>query len=219
MDCLSRLPTLLLLVLVTAPGYAQTDATGAYRIDLARSDIHWQIYKAGAFSRFGHNHVISVGEAEGRVVLEPELADSVVEITVPVTALVVDDPALRAGKGEDFASEPTQDDIEGTKRNMLGDAVLNAEQFPVVRVTGTNLTGLDESATLDLTFELLGQRVTHTVPAQVTVEGDVLTATGEFTLLHEDLGMMPFSVMMGALQVGDRIDFLYHVHAVRTGRD
>jgi hypothetical protein len=57
------------------------------------------------------------------------------------------------------------------------------------------------------------------VPTHVTVEGDVLTATGEFSLQHEDLGMKPFSVMMGALQVGPQIDFIYHVHAVAIARN
>lgn len=209
----------LLAYCVAAPAAAQSVDSRTYRIDTERSDIHWQIYKAGAFARLGHNHVISIGEAEGEVVVAADLGQSTFELSVPVDGLVVDDPGLRAGKGEDFASEPSEDDISGTKQNMLSDTVLNGEQFPVVRVSGSNLTGLGEEATLDLTFDLLGRSVTHTVPTRVTVEGGVLTATGAFSLQHEDLGMEPFSVMMGALQVGPQIDFIYHVHAVAVSDD
>jgi polyisoprenoid-binding protein YceI len=216
---MERMSLLLLGCCAAASVAAQPVDAQTYRIDIARSDIHWQVYKAGAFARLGHNHVISVGEGEGEVVVAADLAESTFELSVPVNGLVVDDPALRAGKGEDFASEPSEDDIAGTKQNMLSETVLNGEQFPVVRVSGSNLTGLGEGATLDLTFDLLGGSVTHTVPTHVTVEGDVLTATGEFSLQHEDLGMKPFSVMMGALQVGPQIDFIYHVHAVAIARN
>lgn len=201
------------------PAFAELDEARAYQIDWARSDVHWQIYKAGTFARLGHNHVISITEAEGQVVVEPEIEASRFELSVEVETLMVDDAALRATKGEDFASEPSEDDIAGTKRNMLGESVLDGDRFPLVRVSGTNLTALDEDATIDLTFELLGRSVTHTVPARVTIEGDVLTATGEFSLQHEDLGMEPFSVMLGALKVGPQIDFLYHVHAVAIAHD
>jgi hypothetical protein len=64
-----------------------------------------------------------------------------------------------------------------------------------------------------LTIDVLGRSVTHTVPTSVVIEGDGLIATGEFALQHADLGMKPFSVMMGALQVGDQLDFIYRVHA------
>ena len=39
------------------------------------------------------------------------------------------------------------------------------------------------------------------MPTDVTIENGELHATGEFELNHADLGMQPFSVMMGALQV------------------
>jgi hypothetical protein len=203
--------------LLVTTAFAQSEGGVVYEIDAARSDIHWQVYKAGAFARFGHNHVVSIGSPSGRVVVASELADSYFEMTIAVDELVVDDPQLRSGKGEDFASEPSDEDIEGTKGNMLSETVLNGEQFPVIRVTGTGLSGLDsDDATLELTIELLGRSVTHSVPAHVVVEGDSLTATGEFSLQHEDLGMKPFSVMMGALQVGEQLDFLYHVHASKA---
>ena len=36
---------------------------------------------------------------------------------------------------------------------------------------------------------------------------------GEFDLNHADLGMQPFTALMGALQVGEKMSFSYHVIA------
>lgn len=201
-----------LLILVTGAASAQE----AYEIDPAGSNVHWLVYKAGAFARFGHNHVISVGEMQGQVVVESDLAASRFEITIPVASLIVDNPALRAGYGEEFASEPTEEDIAGTKRNMLSETVLNGEQFPELKISGTGLSALDSDASLKITVEILGREVVLQVPASVEISADSVTATGEFSLTHADLGMQTFSVMMGALQVGEQLDFSYRVHAKKT---
>jgi len=61
----------------------------------------------------------------------------------------------------------------------------------------------------------VGRTVELKVPTEVTLRGDVLRAQGEFELNHADLGMQPFSVMMGALQVGEKLSFSYDVVARR----
>lgn len=190
-----------------------------FSFDPSASEIHWRVYKAGAFARFGHNHVISVAEPHGGVALAAAIEDSRVEIEIPVLDLVVDDPALRGRYGEDFASEPSADDIAGTHRNMLTEAVLNGEQFSHVRLVGTNLSGADGAQTIDLAITLLGRTVNVTVPLDLRIAEDAVVAHGEFRLTHEQLGMTPFSVMMGALQVANEIDFTFHVRAVRAGTD
>ena len=64
----------------------------------------------------------------------------------------------------------------------------------------------------------LGRVIDLKVPTKVTIEGDQLHATGEFELNHADLGMQPFSVMAGALQVGEKLSFTYDVRARRATR-
>ena len=66
--------------------------------------------------------------------------------------------------------------------------------------------------------ELLGRTVDLTVPTEVTIDGDELRAQGEFELNHADLGMQPFSVMLGALQVGEKLSFAYDIKARRDAR-
>ena len=119
-----------------------------YAVDAAASDIHWRVYKAGSFARFGHNHVISVGELMGKVTRDAQSGAATFELTIPVAGLVVDDPALRSLYGEEFSSKPSEKDIAGTRDNMLGERVLDAEHHPTLivrwRLDGDSL----EAATL-----------------------------------------------------------------------
>ena len=197
-----------------APALAQNAATAVYVIDGAASEIHWRVYKAGAFARFGHNHVVAIADPTGRIELADTPSASRVQIEFSVADLVIDDPQLRGRYGEDFASVPTADDIAGTKRNMLTEPVLNGEVFPTIEVIGSGLSGYGANQSIDLAIEMLGRVVNLTVPVAVSVTDDAIDVTGEFRLTHEDLGMTPFSVMMGALQVGNDIDFTIAIHAV-----
>jgi hypothetical protein len=189
-----------------------------YQIDPTASDVHWRVYKAGAFARLGHNHVVSVAAIRGRIELGDALADSQWELEFDVADLVVDDPELRTRYGEDFASEPSADDIEGTRGNMLGEQVLNEAQFESIALRGLSVAGPAESATLRVAINLLGHTVELDLPAKIEISPGAVTVAGAFSLQHADLGMKPFSVMMGALQVGPQLDFSYRLHATAVGR-
>jgi polyisoprenoid-binding protein YceI len=187
-----------------------------YTVDASASDIHWRIYKAGTFSRFGHNHVISVADFTGTVTRADDIAASTFELVIPVESLVVDDPMLRANYGEDFSSVPTPEDIAGTHRNMLSADVLDAANHPMLVVRGKLASGSLETATFALTIELLGRSVEVSAPGAVEVDGDSLVASGEFRVTHADLGMSPFSVMLGALAVAEPLDISYRIEARRA---
>lgn len=197
---------------VIATAAADPPAAGVYRVDAAASDVHWRIYRAGAFAGLGHNHVISAGELIGTGHWDGAGTASF-ELTIPVTGLIVDDPDLRARYGEDFDSEPSDKDIAGTRRNMLGRKVLDADDHPLIRVAGT-LTAVDPCA-LAASVQLRGRDIDFAVPCQLEWHDEGLTASGEFTLNHEDLGLKRFKVMLGTLAVAERIDFSYRVRAVR----
>jgi hypothetical protein len=131
---------------------------------------------------------------------------------------VVDDPALRATLGADFASVPTAADIAGTRTNMLSESVLDGEKYPALRIVGTGPATREGKQVLSVQVEMLGRTVDQTVPTEVSIDNGELRAKGEFELNHADLGMQPFSVMMGALQVGEKLSFTYDVKARRETR-
>jgi polyisoprenoid-binding protein YceI len=207
-----------LVALLSLGGVAAQEAGERYVVDAAQSDLHWLVYKAGAFSRFGHNHTVAAGDLRGTVLVDrDDLAKSQLDLQFSVANLVVDDAALRTTLGEEFASVPSEEDIAGTRRNMLSERVLDGDKYPQIRITGTGPAagGMQELA---VKVAMLGRIVDLKVPTEVTIEGDRLRAKGEFELNHADLGMEPFSVMAGALQVGEKLSFTYDVTARRAAR-
>lgn len=205
------------LLLCVTSSAALAQSAGVYEIDPDASEIHWRIYKAGAFARFGHNHVIAVAQPSGTVTVADDMADSTVAIEFPVAELSVDDPQLRTRYGEDFASEPSAEDLAGTRANMLTAQVLNGEAFPAITLTGTALSGSGADQMIELTVAILGRMINLSVPVTVSFSENMLRAQAEFRLVHEDLGMEPFSVMMGALQVAPEIDFTVDITAIMRG--
>ena len=203
-----------------ASGVAPAQSEGErYVVDAAQSDFHWLVYKAGALSRFGHNHTIGVGDLSGSAIVDrADLAKSELELQFSVGKLVLDDPKLRSTLGEEFASVPKEDDIAGTKRNMLSERVLDGEKYPQIRITGTGPMMAGGMQELAVKVEMLGRVIDLKVPTKVTIDGDQLRAAGEFELNHADLGMQPFSVMAGALQVGEKLSFTYDIRAQRAAR-
>jgi polyisoprenoid-binding protein YceI len=195
------------------------DAVQRYVVDAAASDVHWLVYKAGALARLGHNHTIGVGDLRGNVAVDPaDLTASEFDLELTVANLVVDDPQLRSTLGEEFASVPSAADIEGTRSNMLSDRVLDGAKFPQIRITGSGPVTTGGKQALAVAVEMLGRTIELQVPTEVTLDGELLRAKGEFELNHADLGMKPFSVMAGALQVGEKLSFAYDVTARRATR-
>ena len=208
---------LTLVALLSAGGLAAQGAGERYVVDAAQSDLHWLVYRAGALSRFGHNHTVGVGDLSGSVVVNrDDLAKSQLDLRFSVANLVVDDPQLRSTLGEEFASEPKEEDIAGTKRNMLSERVLDGEKYPQIRITGTGPMMAGGMQQLAVKVEMLGRVIDLEVPTAVTIDGDKLRAQGEFELNHADLGMQPFTALAGALQVGEKLSFSYDVTAQRA---
>jgi len=206
------------LTALLASGAAAAQENGErYVVDPAQSDLHWLVYKAGALSRFGHNHTVAAGDLSGSVQANrDDLAKSSLELQFTVAKLVVDDPKLRSTLGEEFSSVPKEDDIAGTKRNMLSDRVLDGEKYPQIRIIGTGPVTAGGVQELAVKVEMLGRVIDLKVPTAVTLDGDQLRAKGEFELNHADLGMKPFSALAGALQVGEKMSFTYDVTARRA---
>lgn len=196
------------------PGPEPAAAPRVFTVDASQSEVYWRIYKAGAMARLGHNHVISVSGLSGTVTLGSDLSAAEWTLRFPVAALVVDDPEIRARYGEDFSSEPSDSDKEGTKRNMLTAEVLDGEAYPEIRLSGGGVSGSLDSAELPVAIEILGRLVERRFPAQIVVGTDSLTVTGEYRLTHTDLGMTPFTALGGLMSVGEDIDFTYRIHAV-----
>ena len=97
---------------------------------------------------------------------------------------------------------------------MLSNALLNAGQFPAIKVTGTSgPVDANNSAMLDLSVQLVGQEIKLRIPATLKLEADQLEASGAVELSHKQLGLKPFSALLGSLRVADQIKLKYRIRA------
>lgn len=187
-----------------------------YEIDPQQSEIRALVFRTGRLATLGHNHVISATGLSGSVYLQSDFAHSGFELSLPVASLVVDDPKLRGEEGEAFPGEIAEADILGTRENMLGARVLDAQAFPEITVTAIGVSGARNSASLAVQIVLRGVPANFTVPTIIALEDGKLTATGQMEISHSDFGLEPFSALLGAIAVADTIPIKFRLVAVET---
>ena len=180
------------------------------------------VFRAGVLASAGHNHVIASHTLSGAIYLAPDPAGVSFEFHLPVDSLTVDEGTLRAAEGSaDFPPDVPQSAKEGTRRNMLGSALLDAGAYPeiVLRALPTSAAGgagsLPQTGVLQarVQAEVRGQPHTLSVPVRYERSGQSVTASGDFALTQSELGLTPFSAMLGALQVKDEMRVRFHIVA------
>lgn len=170
-------------------------------------------HRGGALAALGHNHVIASHHLLGTVDLADPRESSQFELRMPVELLSVDEPGLRAGRGEDFPPEVPQGAREGTRANMLGPDLLEAPAHPAILVQGAGLRRSGEDWLVRLAITVRGHQSELEVPVQVVEAGGTLDIRSRFEVTQSSLGLTPFSAMLGALKVEDRLDVEVHLVA------
>ena len=179
------------------------------------------VYRGGALASAGHNHVIASHDLSGTIYVPAAILESSFEVRVPVDTLTVDEAALRAQQpAAEFPADVPASAREGTRHNMLGEALLDAQRNPEIVLRALRLEraagGAADSATVlaHVQSTVRGQVRSVTVPVRYRRAGDgSLEATGEFPLRQSELGLTPLSAMLGALQVQDEMRVSFHIVA------
>jgi YceI-like domain len=183
---------------------APLPVTGRLAIDPQASLIAITVRRGGPLARLGHDHVVAARTLAGEV----DAAGNRATLRFRVDALTVDEPGLRRIAGLD--TQPSAEAIEGTRRNMLT-RVLDAERYPWVEVTiERHGTGAVAAA-----ITLHGVTRRYDVPATIAARDDSLRATGTLTLRQTDFGIVPFSVLGGAMAVQDALELRFDIVARR----
>jgi hypothetical protein len=203
--CLIQAITFILL-----SGFAYSAAAGAslsYEIDRHDSLLKIFVYRAGLLKPFGHEHLISTTMINGGLFYTTPLSPAAsFKLTVPVDALAVDDPEQRKAAGGRFSALVPDKDRSGTRRNMLGDKVLDDAHYPDIIISGHWLAGSPSQATLAVTLGVRDKLAKYSVPVAIRVQNDRLLVTGALHVKQTELGITPFSVLGGALLVANGID-------------
>lgn len=187
-----------------------------YSIDPELSEIRVLVYRAGPLARLGHNHVIAWRPDGGWVDAAATAAGSSLQLRVPLERAVVDDAHKRSEEGADFPGDIPEDARHGTARNMLGEALLDAAHHPLMIIRSSDIQAQGQSFRANLLVSIGGRAVPLRADFHLQRSGSALVADGEFKLLQSQLGLKPFSVMLGALQVQDQIGVKFHLVARRS---
>ena len=190
-----------------------------FRIDGDASWLRVLAFPDGPLRRFGHHHVISHNGITGTVVVAPDPLESTIELEFSVADFAVDDPDQRALEGEDFEAEVPQKDVDGTRANMLGERLLNAEQFPMIQIQSTAIDGAMPDVNIIATVSVIGIESTVAFPVSIELTDNSFVANGQLDITHGELGLSPFTAMGGALSVGDLLVFKYEISGTRVTKN
>jgi polyisoprenoid-binding protein YceI len=193
-----------------------------YDIVAADSLLTVRVYRGGTLASAGHNHLIASHTLVGTVYVPDDVLKSSVELHLAVAELTVDEPELRAREaGGDFQAEVPQSARDGTRRNMLGPAVLDAADYPEVVLRSERLEATPAAAPGSvvawLDAQVRDQHRTISAPLRYQLAGDTLTLTGETALRQGELGLTPFTALMGALAVQDEMRVRLRIVARAAG--
>jgi polyisoprenoid-binding protein YceI len=187
-----------------AKWYRQAAASGTrvLSIDPAQSLVAVTVRRGGPLARFGHDHVVASHDIEGFAAPAAGRAD----FHFRLDRMTVDEAALRQVANLD--TQPSVDAIAGTRTNMLT-RVLEAERFPLVILQARQVAGQP----LALSITLHGVTRTVAAPARIDTTPAGLTASGTLQLRQSDFGIVPMSVMGGAMTVQDTMELRYRIVA------
>jgi len=197
---------------VPAAGQAPPPAAhlGApYDVVAADSLLEMRAYRGGALASAGHNHLIASHDLVGTVYVPDDILKTSFEVHVPVATLSVDEAALRAKElSPDFPAEVPESAKQGTRTHMLGPELLDADNNPEIVLRALSLAAdaaSPDTVVAQIQATVRGAAHAFSAPVHYARTTDSLTLTGQVRLRQTDLGLRPYSAMLGALQVQDEM--------------
>ncbi len=189
-----------------------------YEIAAAESLLTIRVYKGGALAAAGHNHIIASHALSGTFYVPAQVLNTSFEVHVPVESFTVDERELRAAQGSaDFPPEVPDSAKEGTRRNMLGEALLDGAHYPEIVLRAVQLQATQPprpgAALAQMQASVRGEVHVLFVPVHYERSAAGLTVSGATVLKQSDLGLKPFSAMLGALQVQDEMHVSFRIVA------
>jgi len=181
---------------------APLPVAGRLAIDPQASLIAITVRRGGPLARLGHDHVVAVRTIAGEV----DPAGNRATLRFRLDAMTVDEPALRRAAGLD--TQPSAEAIEGTRHNMLT-RVLDADRYPWVEVALER----HGAAAVSAAITLHGVTRRYDVPVTLDAAPDRLRTTGTLTLRQTEFGIVPFSVLGGAMAVQDALELHFDIVA------
>src|SRR3954451_891602 len=122
-----------------APPESQRHVGRPFDVGARESLLTILAFRGGTLAKVGHNHVIASHDVSGTFYVPDDVAQSTFELHIPVGQLTIDEPDLRAKEGPDFPKDVPDSAKEGTRRNMLSEALLNGAQYSEILLTAQHI--------------------------------------------------------------------------------
>lgn len=183
-------------------------ATVKYVIDTAQSKFMARAFAGGLLWFKGHDHHLVAKDFSGEVELTPD------SITPASLRFVVKAESL-VETGEAFT--PPQKEIINKE---LREIVFHPERYPDISFQSTNVTvksasGGGHDVKIQGNLTLHGVTKPVTIPARVTLQGNELTAKGEFNVDRGDFGVKATSAFHGMVRVRETVKIMFDIVAHR----
>lgn len=182
---------------------------GQYLLDKSASKFTVRAFAGGMLSIMGHDPTIAIRDFAGEAGFDPAApGEASLRIQIRADSLEVTN---------DIKSKDRRD-IEST----MNDKVLESAKYPTIgfESEGTSATRLSEGrfqVKMNGNLSLHGETGTVPVTAQVILIGDMLRASGDFSLLQSNYGIPLVSVAGGALKLKDELKFTFDIVARKQG--
>jgi polyisoprenoid-binding protein YceI len=196
--------TIIGLILATIISLAAAPATVTYTLDPSQSKFMAHASRSGLLWFKGHSHHLAASEFNGQVELTPDA------ITPASLHLVVKAASLHE-TGADF-TEPQKQIIN----KELKEIVFHPDQYPDITFQSTSVTAkskLADQYDVKIIGNLTLNGVTRpvTIPAVVTLKGDMIRAVGEFSIDRDDYKVKATSAFHGFVRVDDDIKLEFDI--------
>ena len=174
-------------------------------IDARASRFTVQAFASGILSSMGHNPKIGIRTFGGAVDFNPEtLEGGAFRLTVQSGSLAV----------QDDISDKDRRDIE----RLMKENVLEVARYPEIRyeaatIAVSRVDGSLYSATVNGNLSLHGVTRGQPITVRISTFGEMLRASGDFTLRQSDYQIKPVSVAGGALKLKDEVKFNFEMVA------
>lgn len=191
--------------IVTESAQSGTGSRARFVIDARRSRFTVQVFATGILSSMGHNPTIAIRTFNGEVEFDPEAPQACgLRLAIQANSLSI----------QDDVSDKDRREME----RMMNSDVLEVDKFPEIRYDASAIavTTLGEtmfSATLNGDLSFHGVTRAQPLTARITTMGEMLRASGEFTLKQSDYQIKPVSVAGGALKLKDELKFSFDIVA------
>lgn len=180
-------------------------SVSSYLLDKSASRFTVRVFAGGMLSALGHSPTLAIRDFDGEAGFDPAVpSQASLRIKIRADSIEV----------ADDVSSKDRREMESTMMQK----VLETQKFPEIVYESAGVSAdpvADGRYKVAMNGGLSLHGVTRTFPVtmQVTLNGDMMRAYGEFSLLQSDYAIKPVSVAGGALKVKDELKFAFDIVA------